>query len=109
MCRVLHNKGPKMHVGKIFRGVLLTVGALTAAASIRQPALAQQAKPATESSATLDTGATLKSGDRYVVPRTWSATRKPDHVLLSPSEHDTTIALVAVDAAADAGGAVQKA
>jgi CubicO group peptidase (beta-lactamase class C family) len=98
-----------MHSRKIFRCILLAVSALTAASSIWQSALAQQAKPSTESSATPDTAALLKSGDRYVVPRTWSAVRKPDYVLLSPSEHDTTIALVAVGAAADAGDAVQKA
>jgi CubicO group peptidase (beta-lactamase class C family) len=98
-----------MRAKKIFRFAFLAIAALTTAAPIWQSALAGQAKPSTESSASLDTAAVLESGDRYVVPPTWSAVRSSHHVLLSPSDHDTTIALVAVEAAPDAGGATQKA
>src|ERR1700761_8262708 len=98
-----------MRVGKMFRYVLIRISALVAATSISQSALAEQAKAIAESSAIPDTAVALKSGDRYVVPRNWLVVRNSNDVLLSPAEHDTTIALVSVEAAADAPSAVQKA
>ncbi len=97
-----------MHTREIFRPMLLAASALMATVLILQPALAEEAKSSTETSANIDAPAALRSGDRYVVPRTWSAVRKSDHVRLSSPDHDTTIALVSVDADTDAGGAVLK-
>jgi CubicO group peptidase (beta-lactamase class C family) len=98
-----------MHAKYRLSHTLLVASALMAAALTWQLALAKEAKSSTEPSAKADMAAVLKSGDRYVVPRTWSAVRTSDHVLLSPPEHDTTIALIPVEAVADAGGAVRKA